>query len=62
MPVLTPGQGEEPNEVLGRLYIGSRCLHQRAPPRLHVRPKEHQVEVVPWPHVPQDFKECLLGL
>lgn len=29
---------------------------------MHSSPKEDQVKVVPWPHVPQDFKERLLGL
>lgn len=62
MPAFTPGQGEAPNEVLSRLHVGGGCLHQGAPPRLYFRPKEDQVEVVPWPHVLQDFKECLLGL
>lgn len=62
MPALTPSQGEAPNEVLSRQHIGGRCLHQRAPPRLHFSPKEDQVKVVPWPHVPQDFKKRLLGL
>lgn len=61
-PALTPSQIEAPHKVLGCLHIGGRGRHQRVPPRLHVRPKEDQVEVVAWPHVPQDFKERLLGL
>lgn len=61
-PVLTPFQSEALHEVPSRLQIGGRCGHQRALPRLHARPKEDQVEIVSWPHVPQDFKERFLGL
>lgn len=61
-PALTPGQRELLHKVPSCVQIGGRCLHQRAPPGLHCRPKEDQVEVVPWPQVPQDFKERLLGL
>lgn len=61
-PAPTPGQGELLHEIPSCLQVGRRCLHQRTLPRLHCRPKEDQVEVVPWPHVPQDFMERLLGL
>lgn len=61
-PSLTSCQRKAPHKILSSPQIGLRCGYQGAFPGLHLRPKEDQIKVVPWLHVRQDLKECLLGL